>query len=183
MGDRWQLVPVFWGDLGADDRWVARTIPNPGQIRPVAPEMRDVGQVNVRVTPDERAVLAWALAVFRGPLQWSETPRGVPCSGCNCGRADPAHRQRRGHVEIRDGDTSRSCRPRRHLLRMSRTCEPCPHPSRDPCSPVRRRVGNYRGRIASAFTPSCDWLWLGLTKDLPEGQCDLGEVPVGGMCP
>ncbi|SET47219.1 hypothetical protein [Geodermatophilus poikilotrophus] len=26
-GSRWQLLPIFWGDLGADDRWVHLTVP------------------------------------------------------------------------------------------------------------------------------------------------------------
>jgi len=29
-GDRWDMKPVYWGDLGADDRWIGLTIPGLG---------------------------------------------------------------------------------------------------------------------------------------------------------
>ena len=35
-GNYWNLVPVYWGDLGADDRWVSLTIPGYGSATPPA---------------------------------------------------------------------------------------------------------------------------------------------------
>jgi hypothetical protein len=104
-GDRWQMVPVFWGDLGADDRWVARTIPDPSHIPAVGSEMRDGGQATVSVTPDQRAVLARALAAGT-PLTTSlvrDSALSDPVTHVIAGALTRLALTGEGTAEIRDG--------------------------------------------------------------------------------
>jgi hypothetical protein len=104
-GDRWQLIPVFWGDLGADDRWVAQTIPDMGQIFSTSPEIRDDGQPAIRAAPDQRAVLAQALAAGIPPTAQIVRDSGAPVSVSEviAGALTRLSTPTEGPVEIRDG--------------------------------------------------------------------------------
>jgi hypothetical protein len=48
-GGRYEMKPVYWGDLGADDRWVRLTIPSPAGLG--APEATGSGEIRDSTAP------------------------------------------------------------------------------------------------------------------------------------
>jgi hypothetical protein len=81
-GDRWAMKAVYWGDLGADDRWVDLTIPYLGQLRgeTAGPsEIRDGTEPIAQQSDQQTADVAAALLSWHHPTATTEvrdTPAG-----------------------------------------------------------------------------------------------------------
>lgn len=72
-GDRWDMKPVYWGDLGADDRWVGLTIPGIGG--PDGIEAADPGELRDGSEP-QLADLAATLLSSSAPAPQAEVRDG-----------------------------------------------------------------------------------------------------------
>src|SRR3954447_27057868 len=66
-GAGWDLRPIYWGDLGADDRWVDLTIP---RLSAADAEVRE-GDASVAVAPDSliEGLLTGGVAAATGDLR------------------------------------------------------------------------------------------------------------------
>jgi hypothetical protein len=64
-GDHWDMKAVYWGDLGADDRWIDVTIPTQDEHSPAGPtgpsEIRDEFHATMEPTTDPAGSLAATL--------------------------------------------------------------------------------------------------------------------------
>jgi hypothetical protein len=118
-GDRWDMKPVYWGDLGADDRWVALTIPSQDELSAVdraqdwGREIRDAAD-RAPAPPGPYAPLAEAL-LQAPPLAGRGGPavRGGVDAEAQQRAVQEGARQRlaadapAGGVELRDGGGGR----------------------------------------------------------------------------
>lgn len=96
-GDRWDMKPVYWGDLAADDRWVALTIPSQDELSAVD-RAQDWGRDSGRGRPG-----AGAARSVR-PARRSAAPGATPGRTRRAG--GPRRRRRRGAAARRPGGSA-----------------------------------------------------------------------------
>jgi hypothetical protein len=102
---RWRLVPVFWGDLGANDQWLDLTLPRAATARD------DLRDKQVRQDDSLRETLGWALIgdPQSGPSAMDGLRDGqVPISVGQLAATDAGVQRRFATIEgdLRDGGSA-----------------------------------------------------------------------------